>query len=497
MTRRVSGFDYTRAFFGSRSADTGAGEDTMSPPAISDSGKPSAGSDSVRRWLAMGVVALGTIAAILSSTSLNVAAPALMLRFGLGQDRIQLVVTVFMLANTIAMLPSPWLIERFGLRRCFVAALLMLAAGSTLGALSPNFLFLLCMRVLQGAAAGMLMPMGAIIVMQWFPFEQQGRASGLLGFGVILAPAVAPGIGGLLIDHYGWESVFLMSLPFCALAWPGAMRYLPGAAAGTHARFDWRGTGALVLMTVALLACASSINASPGALWWAGGYALLAFFSLRGFLRHARRQAHAIISVAVFAQRRVILGMFVSFAYGFGIYGSSYLIPVFLQTIMGLSATQSGGILVPGGIVLAAIMPLAGWLADYSQPRLLTAAGLLLFALSYGGIWFYSPDISYTAMMMLTILGRIGVGLLIASLNQAALRRLHGKLLGQSAMLISYLRMLGGFLGVALLAVLVEWRTAALGGGSAAGAKAFNEAFLASTVLLLLAMVAAWHMKED
>jgi predicted MFS family arabinose efflux permease len=272
---------------------------------------------------------------------------------------------------------------------------------------------------------------------------------------------------------------------------------LPSEATGTHARFDWRGTGALVLMTIALLACASSINASPGALWWAAAYALLAFASLKGFLRHARRQAHAIISAAVFTQRRVTMGMFVSFAYGFGIYGSSYLIPVFLQTIMGLSATQSGGILVPGGIVLAGIMPLAGWLADYSQPRLLTAAGLLLFALSYFGIWLYSPDISYMAMLMLTILGRVGVGLLIASLNQAALRRLHGRLLGQSAMLISYLRMLGGFLGVALLAVLVEWRTAALGGSAAASAQAYNDAFLLSTVLLLLAMVAAWEMKED
>jgi DHA2 family multidrug resistance protein len=445
----------------------------------------------------MGVIALGTIAAILASTSLNVAAPALMTRFGIGQDRVQLVVTVFMLANTIAMLPSPWLIERFGLRQCFLAALLLLAAGSILGAMSPNFAFLLCMRCLQGCAAGMLMPMGAIIVMQWFPLDQQGRASGLLGFGVILAPAVAPGIGGMLIDHYGWESVLLMSLPFCALAWPGAARYLPNDRTGTHPDFDWRGTAALVLMTVSLLACASTINGNSGALWWAGAYALLALVSLNGFLRHARSQAHAIISVAVFAQRRVTMGMFVSFAYGFGIYGSSYLIPVFLQSVMGLSATQSGGILVPAGIVLAGIMPLAGWLADHSQPRLLTTAGLLLFALSYLGMWLYSTDMSYMALLMLTILGRVGVGLLIASLNQAALRRLHGKLLGQSAMLISYLRMLGGILGVALLAVMVEWRSSTPSASAVAAAEAYNDAFLFSAVILLLAMVAAWRMKED
>ena len=470
----------------------------MSPPPISNNNIPPVNNGDYNKWQIMIVVAFGTIAAILSGNSLTVAVPALVKYFGLGTNSVQLVVTAFLMANTVSMLPSPWLIERYGLRHCFIAAIFLLMISSVLGAISPNFYMLLGMRILQGCAAGMLMPMGAIIVMHWFPFEEQGRAQGLLGFGIILAPAMAPAIGGLLIDHFGWQAVFLMSLPFCAIAWPTALRYLPNEISAEHHDFDWRGAAALFLMTVSLLGFASTIHGGHGALWWSGSQVLLALASLAWFLRHARSHHYAIVKLAVFAYKPAIMGLIVSFVFGFGVYGSSYLIPVYLQSVLGLSATQSGGVLVPGGMVLAISMPLAGWLSDHSQPRLISVTGLLLFSLSFFGIWHYSSDISYRALLLLTVLGRIGISLLSASLIQAALGGLHDtSLRGQSAMLMSYLRMLGGLLGVALIAVFIEWRTTSLGSTSLASAHAYNEGFLFSAIIMLLAMVAAWRMKAN
>lgn len=468
----------------------------MSPPPLSDENEPQLVSSEYNKWQVMIVVAFGTIAAILTGNSLTVAVPALMAHFGLGADSIQLVVTVFMLANTVAMLPTPWLIDRYGLRRCFLAAIALLAVGSVLGAVSPNFYMLLGMRVLQGWAAGLLMPMGAIIVMHWFPFEEQGRAQGLLGLGIVLAPAMAPAFGGALIDHFGWQAVFLMSLPFCALAWPGGLRFLPNEVPAERHDFDWSGAAALFVMTVCLLGFASTIRGGFAA-WVSGSQALLALVSLAWFLRHARRQPHAIVRLAVFEKRPATMGLFVSFAFGFGVYGSSYLIPVYLQSVLKLSATQAGGVLVPGGLVLAAGMPLAGWLADRSKPWLISVIGLLFFALSFLGIWQYATAITYVALLLLTVLGRIGISLLSASLMQAARHDLHAGLRGQLAMLMSYLRMLGGFLGVALIAVFVEWRTASLGSSAFAGAQAYNEGFLISAIIMLLAMVAAWRMKPN
>lgn len=446
------------------------------------------------KWLVMSVVATGTVAAVLLSTSFSIAVPVLMQHFRIGQDEVQLVVTAFMVANTIAMLPSPWLIERFGLRRCFLAAIAVLAASCVLGALSPNFAMLVAVRVLQGAIAGLLLPIGTIVVMHLFPADEQGRAAGLLGFSVILAPAVAPALGGLMIDHLGWQSVFLMSLPFCALAWLGAVRYLPLPVPRDHGDFDWVGMAALSLMTLAMLGGVSSLDGgtgSPVVPLAAGAVALLA---LASFLRHTR-SPRAIVTRDVLRWRPVAMGLAVSFVYGFSVFGASYVIPVFLQTVRGLNATQAGGMLVPGGLALAATLPVAGLLADRIAPHLIVLAGLALVAAASLALWHYATFIGYPGLVWLTVGERVGIGLLIAALNQAALRGLRGRPLGQSAMIVSYARMLGGFLGVALLAVFIERRGAQLGATPAAVAEAFAESFLLLALVNGLAMVAAWRMK--
>jgi len=442
----------------------------------------------------MSVVATGTVAAVLLSTGFSVAVPVLMHHFRVGQHEVQLVVTAFIVANTVAMLPSPWLVERYGLRRCFLAAIVVLLISIVLGALSPNFAFLVVVRVIQGAVAGLLFPIGTMVVMRLFPADQQGRASGFMGFGVILAPAVAPAVGGLMIDHWGWQAVFLMCLPFCALAWLGAVRYLAMPGQRNHGDFDWAGMSALSLMTLALLFSASSLGSDQHSRIFALSGAVLALMALVWFLRHARNPG-AIVTDEVLRWRPVSMGMMVSFVYGFGVYGSSYLIPVFLQTVRGLSATQSGGVLLPGGLVLAATLPLAGLLADRVAPYLIVMAGLILFCASSAAMWVYATTISYSGLVWLTVLGRVGIGFLIAALNQASLRGLHGRILGQSAMVVSYTRMLGGFLGVALLAVFVQWRGTMLGSTAEAVGHAFCESFLISALVFALAMIPAWRMK--
>lgn len=443
----------------------------------------------------MSVVAMGTVAAILLSTGFSVAVPALMQHFRVGHDEVQLVVTAFMVANTIAMLPSPWLVERYGLRRCFLAAVVVLTASALVGALSPNFAVLVGTRVVQGAIAGLLFPIGTIVVMRLFPADEQGRASGIVGFGVVLAPAVAPAVGGLLVDHLGWQAVFSMCLPFCFLGWLGALRYLPLPVLRDHGDFDWAGMAALSLMTLALLGFATSLSGdSPFAAWALGASALAAAAALAWFLRHARRPG-AIVTREVLRWRPVTMGMAVSGVYGFGVFGSSYLIPVFLQTARGMTAAEAGGVLLPGGLVLAATLPLAGLLADRVSPHKILLAGVALFGFSFVILWHDAGTASYAALVWIISLGRIGIGLIIASLNQATLRGLHGKALGQSAMLVAYTRMLGGFLGVAMLALFVESRGTALGQTSVAVSQAFSEAFLISALVFIPTLVAAWRMK--
>ncbi len=447
------------------------------------------------KWYVMAVIAFGTIGAVVLSTSFNVAVPALMKHFGIGHDAVQLAVTCFMVASTIAMLPTPWLIQRFGLRHCFMGAVLLLIVSSVLGSFSVSFNQLLVARVAQGIAAGIMYPLGTYIVMWLFPPDRQGRASGLLGFAIVLAPAVSPALGGVLIDNFGWESVFYISLPFCLLAWVGAWRLMPVADQSQIADFDWTGMLLLSLMTMALLGCVTHFQGSLGGDPLLLGELALSVATLVGFLFHAARSPRAIVSIGLFSQPTLAMGLTISLIYGFGIYGSTYLIPLYLQTVIGLSATKAGAILVPGGIGLALALPLAGVLSDRTSPRLVVFGGLVMLALSFGGMFVIAGEHSANWFVELTVLGRVGSGLIIAALNQAAMQGIHGPLLGQAAMFIGYVRQLGGVLGVAVLAVFVDWRTAQLGGTADAFATAFADGFLLSMLIFALATLAALRMR--
>lgn len=448
------------------------------------------------KWLALSVVALGTVAAVLSTTSFNVAIPALINHFGLGQERVQWAITGFMGAMTLAMLPTPWLLDRFGFRRCFLTAILVLAGASIAGSLSGSFSFLVFARIVQGAAAGLLQPLGALAVMRLFPADSQGRASGLLSFGIVLAPAVAPALGGMLLDHFGWQAIFLINLPFCLVAGIAGLFLMPRATELKFGVFDWFGVAVLSLATVCTVEGVASLHHSGLSNPWTGLQFAIALFALALFVRHARRSKNPIVSLALFADRPFAMGSLVSFAYGFGLYASTYLIPVFLQSALGFSATHAGLALLPAGIALAICIPLAGRLADRHQPQALTMGGLVLFGISFVLFALFGTHISYLELVAVTVLGRVGLALILPSLSLAALRGMEVHQLGQSSMVISYARQLGGVLGVAIAAVFVEWRQSVYGVTESGIARAFSQSFLLLAITFALALAAASLMKR-
>ncbi len=448
------------------------------------------------KWLALLTVALGTVAAVLSTTSFNVAIPALVRHFGLGQETAQWAITGFMGAMTLAMLPTPWLLDRFGFRRCFLTALAVLGVASVGGSLSGNFGVLVAARVVQGAAAGLLQPLGTLAVMRLFPPDKQGRASGMLSFGIVLAPAVAPALGGMLMDAFGWRAIFLINLPFCLIAGVAGFRLLPRTADFQRKAFDWVGVGVLGLATLCTVEGVSSLHHGGLADPWTALQLGMAVLALALFIIHGRRAAHPIISLDLFGDRPFVMGSLVSLTYGFGLYASTYLIPVFLQTSLGFSATRAGFALLPAGIALALCIPLAGRLADHYHPQWITIGGLVLFCLSFFLFAGVGAHIGYLELAGVTVLGRIGLALILPSLNLAALRGMEAHQLGQSSMVISYVRQLGGVLGIAVSAVFVEWRTSVHGASADGIARAFSDSFLMVAMVFVLALVAASRMKQ-
>ena len=461
-----------------------------------------------RWWLLLSVM-VGTMASIMSSTVVNVAIPGLSHQFALGQARAQWVTSGFMVAMTVSMLTTPWLLARFGYRATYDGCMGLLLAGGALGGLAQNYPLVLSARVLEGLAAGVVQPIPAIIIMRAFAPHEQGRASGMFGMGVVLAPALGPSIGGVLVDWFGWRSIFFMVGPFCAAALWMAHRYVPTSAPGGGAAQRGEALDALGLLltsagTLSLLNGLVSVRSGPG--WEAAGLLALAGACFAAFAlwqhRRARRGQAPLMNLRLFAWRPFAMGALVALIYGTALFGSTYLLPVYMQMGLGLSASLVGSILLPSGLVLALAIPLAARAADRQPASGLVSMGLSLLALSFAAMVTIGLQSSLWLLMALTVIGRIGLGFILPSLNLGAMRGLDKALIPQGSSTINFVRMLGGAAGVSLCGILLEWRLAAHGTSltdgppSAARLAAFDDVFLMLAALCGLAMLAARHLNQ-
>ena len=461
------------------------------------------------RWRLLLSVMVGTMASVMSSTIVNVAIPDMSRHFALGQERAQWVSSGFMVAMTVAMLTTPWLLSRYGYRRTYVGTMALLLLGGILGGVAAWFPLVLAARVAEGLAAGAVQPIPAIIMLRAFEPSDQGRAAGLFGMGVVLAPALGPSIGGLLVDVFGWRSIFFMVVPFCLASIWLAYRYVPTSAPGggatqREAALDWRGLMLAAAGTVALLNGLVELHGATKV----AGLALLAVAAalLAGFIawqhRAARTGREPLMNLGLFRHRSFAMGSIVSFIYGIALFGSTYLLPVYMQVGLELPASHVGTILLPAGIVLAFTIGGVGRLTHRLPTYVLVTTGLAMLTASFALMPTVRLEAPLVLLVAWAILGRIGLGFILPSLNLGSMRALDKSLIPYGASAINFVRMLGGAAGVSLCAVVLEWRIAAHGDSlanphsSAARIAAFDESFLLLAAICALAMVAAWHLGE-
>ena len=473
------------------------------------------------RWLLLLSVMVGTMAAIMSSTIINVAIPDMSQHFALGQERAQWVTSGFMAAMTVSMLTTPWLLARYGYRRTYSGCMWLLMAGGIAGGFANHFPLVLAARVAEGLAAGVVQPIPAIIILRAFEPNEQGRASGIFGMGVVLAPAIGPSIGGLLVDGFGWRSIFFMVVPFCIASLWLAQRFVPGTAPGGGAAntqgagLDWRG---LLLATVGTLCLLNGLVdlqggtvASAASLLGGAALALLLFVwlqrrTLKRRLRRPNEGTDPLMNLSLFADRRFAMGSIVAFIYGIALFGSTYLLPVYMQMGLGLSPSYVGSILLPAGLVLAVTIAIVGRLADRQPTHRLVTIGLVLLAASFALMFTIDlrrPSHIIPLLVTWAILGRIGLGFILPSLNIGAMRGLERTHIPQGSSVINFLRMLGGAAGVSLCGIVLEWRVAAHGfrldtaNPSPERLAAFDETFGLLAAICALAIVAAWRLRTE
>lgn len=456
------------------------------------------------RWLVLLTLMLGTMSSIVSSTIVNVAIPDLSRHFALGQERAQWVAASFMIAMTLAMLLTPWLLNRYGLRRTFLGAAALLGVGGLIGGFSPTYGVMIAMRVAEGVAAGIMQPLPNILILRVFEEREQGRAMSLFGFGVVLAPALGPSLGGFLVELFGWRSIFFVVVPLTLLAGAMARRFMAidSAMMGERKPLDWRGLVLAGVATVLLLNGLVELREDAGTgLLLAGAGVLL----LVGFVLWQMRAADPLMNMRLYSYRQFAAGAVVAFIYGAGLFGSTYLLPVYMQMALQYTPSRAGFVLLPAGIALALTIAVAGRLTNRVPPHLLVSFGLALLAVSFLLMAMGSQSTPYLMLVAWAVLGRVGLGCILPSLSLGAMRGVDYSLIAQGSSAINFIRQLGGAIGVGLAGVGLQWRLEAHGVALAAGAgegvdmaasiRAFDETFLAVGVVIATAILAAWRIR--
>lgn len=412
------------------------------------------------KWQVLVVVMIGTLMAALDSSIVNVSIPAIMADFGASVDDVEWVVTGYMLAFATLMPLTAWLRDRIGHKVLYSASLIVFTLGSLLCGLAWNIPSLVVARILQAMGGGALTPTGMAMISEVFEPHERGRAMGYWGVGVILGPAFGPTLGGYLTKSFGWPSIFLINLPIGIFGLWAAMKLLKDDKPSHehHKPFDYWGFSFLTLFLVSFLYGISKGEhegwTSPIIVWCGN----LSLTGLVGFLLVESLTEHGVIDLHLFKYPVFSISMILTATRSMALFGGVFLLPLFLQQLKGLDEVESGLIMLPGSLVIAFFMPLAGRMSEKIGPRYLAVGGLSALAIFMIMYRHININTSNWDIIFPTIIRGFGISFLMAPLMATTLNAVPRHKAGMASSMMNLIQQVGGSLGIAILATVLSNR---------------------------------------
>lgn len=451
----------------------GAGNGPVRPAQPAQPG-PSGEQFSMRSIIApLFAIVIGTFMAILDTTVVNVALPTLGRVFNADLRVLQWVITGYMLAQAAVIPLAGWFSDRFGAKRIYLTAVVLFTLGSVLCAMAPSAELLVVFRVLQGLGGGMLMPVGMSFLYRLAPPEKRGAVMGAFGVPMLLGPATGPVLSGWLLEYYDWRFIFLINLPVGIAALLVGLRSLPVMPAMRAAgKLDSLG---VVLGPLAFASLSYGIGESTSA-GWTGVTTLtgigVGVVALVAFIARELTVEHPLLELRVFRNRDFTLAIVTQWLLMAAIFGTFFLIPVFLQQVRGYGSFETGLATLPQALVAALFMPFGGRLFDSIGARPLVVPGLLLAGVA---LWLLSQITTATTIadlrLPLALMGA-GMGLMMMPLGTHVLNSAPRHLISRVTSLSGALQQVVASLAIATYATYLQTRiaagTAALGGAGAA-----------------------------
>ena len=416
------------------------------------------------RWLVLAGVMIGTFMAVLDATIVNVALPKLMATFGVSVDRADWVLTAYLLVFGVVLPSSGWFADHIGYKKVFVSGLLLFVLGSFLCSLAWSLNVLIVFRIIQGAGAGFLMPVGMAIVTREFPPEKRGIALGFWSMAASASVSLGPTLGGYLIDHYSWHTIFDVNVPIGLIGLVVLLVVLREYKADRTRSFDLTGFLSLTLFLTTLLLALSNGNSAWNTGGWTSTYILTCFglstLGLLTFLVTELQVEHPLIDLRLFGNFNFGVTNIITFLFGLGMFGSTFLIPLFLQNSLGYTPLQSGMVFLPVGVLQGLAAPLSGIYTDRRNPKVPLMLGLLLMAITFYQLSFLSLQSERAQIMLPLYLRGLAMGILFPPLTTMAISEIGNQKMAQASGLINVIRQIGGSVGVALFGSILVRRSA-------------------------------------
>ncbi len=414
------------------------------------------------KWIILANVMIGTFMAVLDATVVNVGLPKIMASFGIGIDKAEWIITIYMLAMAVALPISGWLADKFGYKRMYFIGLSLFTMGSLLCGISTNENMLILSRVIQGFGAGVIQPVGAAIVMREFPKKQLGMALGFWGIASAASLSFGPLIGGYLIDTFSWPFIFGVNIPLGIIGLAATFIIQHEYRNKRIRKFDIIGFISIIIFLPVTLYALSEGTAVTNSAGWSAPYILVCFaiaiIALAVFITTELTVSEPLIDLSLLGNRNFGMCSIISLVFGIGNFGSMFLLPIYLQTSLGYTAVQAGAVFLPVGIVQGIMSPFSGKLADKMNPKIPLAIGIILFALSL----YLNYSLTYlteTPFIMISLYLRgFSMGLLFAPLQSLSFSQIPREKMAQASGISNTLRQVGASFGIALLATLLTTR---------------------------------------
>jgi DHA2 family multidrug resistance protein len=410
-------------------------------------------------WLIAAAVMLATFMEVLDTSVANVALPHISGNLSATTDEATWVLTSYLVSNAIILPATAWLTTYFGRKRFLITCIIIFTLASAMCGAATSLGMLIFARILQGAGGGALQPIAQSVLLESFPPEKRGSAMAVYGLGVVVAPIIGPTLGGWITDNYSWRWIFYINIPIGALAIFMANAFVedpPYLRNRKPGRIDYIGFG---LMAVGLATLQLILDKGQEEDWFASNWivwaAVIAVAALIAFIVWELRSKEPIVNLRVFANRNFAVGTVLIASVGVVLYGTTALLPLFLQTLLGYPAVQSGMAVSPRGFGSIVSMLIVGRLIGKVDGRFLIMFGFAVLAYSTYMLSGVNLQIATSNVIWPNIISGFAMGFVFVPLTTMAMGTLSNEQMGNASGIYNLMRNTGGSIGIAMVTTLL------------------------------------------